>query len=480
MRDMMQTLFGRRRWASTGVLAAAALAAGGCGVQDRLLVAEDPDLINPQNVSSPDAAVGLRNGALLFFKNMTAGGESTWLLGGMLADEWRSGDTFTQRDETDKRAVQTDNGNVAGAYRNIHRTRLAANQAIGALREFRPTVTADIAEMYLYRGWAEWQSGADFCNGQPFTNLNGDDIEYGEPVASQQAFTLALASVDSGLVVAGTATDAKSTSMRNALRTLRGRILLSLNRPADARAAVQGVPTTFTLTETFAQTSGDNAWWALNLSARRWTMASGEGGNGLPFVTANDPRVPNCAGGTAPCRPVQPGFSNRSFDGTTPFVAWLGAAQRDTPAIIISGTEARLIEAEAQLRAGDAAASLATLNAMRANTALYACPAAGGSLGVATASCGSPTQALAPLVQAASTAASVDQLFRERAFWLYSRGTRLEDLRRLVRQYSRAPESVFPTGTFFKGGTYGTDVNFPVPQAEENNPNFKGCTNRNA
>jgi hypothetical protein len=39
---------------------------------------------------------------------------------------------------------------------------------------------------------------------------------------------------------------------------------------------------------------------------------------------------------------------------------------------------------------------------------------------------------------------------------------------------------VFPEGTFFKGGSYGTDVNLPVPQAEQNNTKFSGCTDREA
>jgi hypothetical protein len=70
-------------------------------------------------------------------------------------------------------------------------------------------------------------------------------------------------------------------------------------------------------------------------------------------------------------------------------------------------------------------------------------------------------------------------LFDERAHWLYSTGHRLGDLRRLIRQYGRGTESVFPTGAYFKGGSYGGDVNFPVPQPEENNPNFAQCLDRN-
>jgi len=36
-------------------------------------------------------------------------------------------------------------------------------------------------------------------------------------------------------------------------------------------------------------------------------------------------------------------------------------------------------------------------------------------------------------------------------------------------------DSVFPYGTYFKGGTYGTDYSFPVPFDETNNPNFTAC-----
>ena len=60
-------------------------------------------------------------------------------------------------------------------------------------------------------------------------------------------------------------------------------------------------------------------------------------------------------------------------------------------------------------------------------------------------------------------------------------GHRLGDMRRLIRQYSRTESTVFPTGALLyrASDSYGTDVNFVVPFAERNNPNFKGCTDRN-
>jgi hypothetical protein len=55
---------------------------------------------------------------------------------------------------------------------------------------------------------------------------------------------------------------------------------------------------------------------------------------------------------------------------------------------------------------------------------------------------------------------------------MYLTSHRLGDLRRLVRQYGRGAETVFPTGAYHKPGTYGADVNSPIPQAEDNNPEF--------
>jgi hypothetical protein len=73
----------------------------------------------------------------------------------------------------------------------------------------------------------------------------------------------------------------------------------------------------------------------------------------------------------------------------------------------------------------------------------------------------------------------VDLHFKERAYWLWQTGHRLGDLRRLIRDYGRDPETVFPSASYHKGGGYGTDVNFPVPIDEENNPNFEECLDRN-
>jgi hypothetical protein len=53
-------------------------------------------------------------------------------------------------------------------------------------------------------------------------------------------------------------------------------------------------------------------------------------------------------------------------------------------------------------------------------------------------------------------------------------------MRRLIRQYGRSVDEVFPSGEYLKGGEYGEDVNLPLPVEEQNNPNSSGCIDREA
>jgi starch-binding outer membrane protein, SusD/RagB family len=454
----------RRVLAATAV--GVALVATGCSdLKDDLLTAEDPDIIKPDAISTPEAADALRIGALSRLRNMTAGagqGDSPWMFSGLLTDEWKSGDTFLQRNETDQRSVQENNGNLNPVYRDLHRARNAAREALNALNEFKPTPASNLGQMYFVMGFAEMQLAEWFCNGQPLGDASGGVPEYGPPLTNLQIYTLALAHFDSALTYT-TATDAATVAVKNSIQIARGRVLLDLARFADAAAAVTGVATSYTLNGTFSLTGGNNQIWALNTSAKRWVVGdsfdtSGIIKNALPFASAKDPRVPSngTSTGTSP--------AGKSFDTATNFIS-LSMYGRVEPTPIVNGIDARLIEAEAQLNANDFAGMTATLNGLRA------APQALGAL---------TTPVMAPLTAPAAKAAAIDLFFREKAFWTYSRGQRLGDLRRLIRQYGRTQDNVFPVGTFFKGGNYGTDVNFPVHVDEQNNPEFKGCADRAA
>jgi len=88
---------------------------------------------------------------------------------------------------------------------------------------------------------------------------------------------------------------------------------------------------------------------------------------------------------------------------------------------------------------------------------------------------------LPPLTDPGSADARLALLFQERAYWLFLTGHRQGDLRRLVRNYQRLPDAVYPTGVYYGGqGFYGTDVTLPIPASELPNPLFHGCLNREA
>src|SRR5262249_4620566 len=85
----------------TGATALALLATRACNAKDELLAPQQPGVISPGNVQSPIAAEGLYNGAVGQFKQGLLGGngnqETIWQFTGLFTDEYRSSDTFSQR-----------------------------------------------------------------------------------------------------------------------------------------------------------------------------------------------------------------------------------------------------------------------------------------------------------------------------------------------------------------------------------------------
>jgi hypothetical protein len=280
---------------------------------------------------------------------------------------------------------------------------------------------------------------------------------YGDGVPSDSLFGLAIANADSALAnLAGP----DSARVRQLASVVKGRALVNRGLFPAAQAAVAQVGVKFRYEVTYSDIAGQNEIWNLNTSIKRYTVADTEATIGLPFVSANDPRVPRKVGG-----PV--------FDSALPITAALqGIWGQFSPVPIATGIEARLIEAEAALRAGSYATWIAILNTLRTDTTLYPAPQVGFARGPDLTNLTDPGAA-------PDTAARTNLMFYERAFWLFSTGHRLGDLRRLIRQYGRDAATVYPNGDYLKGGSYGDAEMLPVPFDEQNNPKFTQCTNRN-
>ncbi len=468
---------------SRSVFAAVALVAAagvGCSdVKEALLEAPDPDIIDPSNVQSAAGANAVRLGALSRLKAITGGSESTWLFGGLLADEWSTTSTFVQNDEADERRVAESNSSVNTALRAIYRSRTSATQAIQLLNKWRPEPKSDIAEMYMARGFAELQLASDFCNGIPLSGVSGDDIVLGAQKTVAEVFDVAIASFDSAIALAG-GTDSVSVSVLRASRVGKARALLGVNKVAEAGALVSttNVPTQWAYQTTYSLTGGTNTIWGQGASSRRYNVGDSLEGNArnllvknaIPFFSAKDPRLPvtytvSAKGDTTK---AQDGLSNSrtsTIYGQTTYTS------------LANGIDARLIEAEAALKANNPAGMITILNTLRATTFSKGTSTGQGQLGEVTYT----ANTLPALTDPGTADGRLNLLFREKAFWTFSRGQRLGDMRRLIRFYGRTPENTFPVGTHYRGITYGDDVNFPITTDEVNgNPDFKGCFDRKA
>jgi hypothetical protein len=302
------------------------------------------------------------------------------------------------------------------------------------------------------QGYAELFLADLFCSGIPLSTLdfNGDyTLAAGSTTAAvyQDAlrkFTDALALTQD------------SARFLNLARVGRGRAWLALAEYDSAAAAVAAVPDDYAYhvwVNWGLQTATGLPFFATYGEANIGvTESDGEGGNGLPYISSDDPRT----------AAESPGTTASGFPYDVPR-KYGGAAPGVSPITVASGIEARLIEAEAALQHQQYTVWLAKLNQARqlaAPTAMAAAEDPGPS---------------------ANDSARVSLMFRERAFDLYLTGHRQGDLRRLIRQYHRSQAVVYPTGAYPLGSTtYGTAVTAPIPSSELVNPLFTGCFSRGA
>lgn len=446
------------------IAAVLAMGLGGCNLKDTLLEPQQPGIISPEATNSPVAADALRKGALGRFKDATEGGGNggLWSMAGLLADEWKSGDTFIQRVETDQRIIQNNNAELIDEFRAQHRARGAARDAINALVTYLPTPEYYQAQMWWVMGHVEMQLAENWCNGVPY-GITVDGVpNYSAPKTSAEGLVLAMTHLDSALALT-TATDTATVTTMRSIQISRARVLVAQGSFAAAAAAVNTIPTNFRYLQTHSLTTADLAAWSLNNSQRRWVVGdsfdvSGRIQNAIPFASAADPRLPVQGSSLA-------SSLNRAFDTSTWFVQQTIWARSDAVPIV-SGLDARLIEAEAALQAANFG-----LGAGGMTTILNALRAAPQYLG---STYNSPV--MAALGAPATAVAARDLFFREKAFWQFGRGYRLPDMRRLVLQYGLATNQVYPTGTFFKTSQpYGTHIVFPVTTDEDPNPNYATC-----
>jgi starch-binding outer membrane protein, SusD/RagB family len=430
-----------------------------------LLDVTTPDIARPDDLTSDAGLAALRAGAFGDF-SIAYGGDATpsdaqegqILATGLFTDEFKKTGTDPQRIAYDAR--RTDPSGVGAKlttfFANLHRARHAAEATAAIHKESNvASASAVISEMTSLAGFIYVFLAEDFCSGVPVSTLSAaGDIEYGSGLTTSQLLELAIQRFDTSIARAQAAT---RPDLERLARIGKGRAQLNLGDFPGAAATVATVPTNFRYELRHATTTRrtQNAVFYSVNQLERWSMVNRKGGNGVDYqdaFAAGDPRTPWVV--------APDGFGFDKTGGTQYYQLLYNSLTAAIP--LATGAEARLIQAEAALKAGDVATFRATHNALR--TTLNAASVGPVSTDTMTA------------------AQQITFHFRERALWMYATGHRLGDMRRLIRQYGRTENTVFPTGAYYRPQypTYGTDVNFPIPFSETNNPNSAGCIDRKA
>ncbi|MBX6331022.1 MAG: hypothetical protein IRY91_04145 [Gemmatimonadaceae bacterium] len=477
------------------LLVAAAGGVTGCS-PDKLLGDNSlpPDVPDPSQTQTPAGAIAAYRGALIRLRTAFGGDDQSFIpITGLLTDELRARDAgqvispFGQDPlRIDSRFLPEDPPGDASTtpsqirvvYGLLQGVRGQARQARGAIRAYAPDSSPALAgHLFAVEGYAEIFLADLFCSGVPLSTIDFDgDYTYQPGASTDEVYQHAVTLFDSALALA-----ADSERVMNLARVGKGRALLALGDYTGAAQAVADVPDDFRYELHFnlSATPGNDAFenrsfvypdlgpGAIGL---RLTMVDTEGVNGLDFLSSRDPRSLGVIKDTTQYNIVVIYPQKYAEDGSTPIT-------------LADGIEARLIDAEAALH-GAGGDWLAILNALRTDGTFDTQPDPvdttkadtlwhAGSGGVA---------GLAPLQDPGTPDGRVDLVFRERAFWLFLTGHRQGDLRRLIRNYGRDPESVYPTGSYPGGySAYGTDVTAPIPGEERiANPLFTGCRSRGA
>ncbi len=461
----------------------------GCSLQDLVSKAEVPvNLRDPSKWEDEAGALSFYNGASIGMRAIAGGSgfENPLASAALLTDEMTV--TFTGANPptfptspshiVDARVGwdYADAGaslgiGIKSSYESLQNIRIQANIARQYLQRFGQKLPPDlIGHTLTIEAYAIWFLSELFCSGVPLSYFDFDgNITFGGGTRREDIVELGLRLLDSADMYLS-----DSVRFVNFSHVMRGRFLLAQGRYTDAAAAVQTVDPSFvyqtgfrTEYRNFFSTFESGIW-------NSGTIANGKGRNGLDFVSSRDPRTLTVTTATGVNFPAR---FNRDGTSSVPLVA---------------GVERSLIQAEASLHSGDVVGWLKHLNALRNDGIVRVDISANGALdtiwapGIGTALfAGQATQlpGLASLRDPGSDTARITQLFRERAFWLFLTGNRQADLRRLIRQYSREENEVYPVGLWGPMGqiSFGGDVQLPTPGDEFiKNRRYEGCVSRDA
>lgn len=440
------------------IVFAAALLAIACvgGILDT----DDPDVTTPDELKGP-SGVPIRSAGII--NDFREAYDGQILYTGLFTDEFVLAGTFLTRRQVDERDVLESNATLtAELYQPIHTSRFSADDALDVFTaarndpEFETQVdllNGGLAVASFYAGYSRILLAEAWCQsilGGP----EGEPAPLGSDARMQEALTSLRDAERHAL-------DAGRPDLETAARVGQARGLLWLRQYEQAATLASTVPSDFLLRVEYSGNSEpeENQVFAVTWGEAgrrlRWTV-----GNGAPLqphgeryayydewvhqglIIPPDQHELVAFGNTGVPVSLQTLYSMESFG------RGVGA-----DAVLASGWEARMIEAEAAVRAGDPARAAAIVDPLLAD------PSA------------SPLQALNPTIPIGSFAASaftgdlqndLREIARARQAGLWLTGERMATARRFLDD----GVDLFPPGT------EGSQIAMPVVEQElNNNPN---------
>lgn len=391
--------------------------------------------------------------------------------GGLLGDELGNNLNTSSNPTIDQRYLPETNSNSdeIGSYKHLQRLRGQSNMARAILEKFAPDLSPALrGKLMIMDGYARVLLADQYCAGVPLSTINFDGdytLKPGLPLL--ETYEAAITMFDSAIAISS------DSSQLILLATLgKARALVGANKLKEANDLVAAIPTgsSYSMKLSFLNIEKN-----MNRLVLRGTIVDREGGNGLPYISSGDPRTKSTE--VALHISILTSSETKLLNYPDKY-----STQDSFDFQLGSGIDARLIEAEYQLSQGSNQ-WLTILNGLRTNGSIARIDTTvSGEPDTIWAAGSGGIEGLRPLEDLTDNNAKVELLFKERAFWLFMTGNRLPDMRRLVRQYGRHREEVFPTGLYSNGqsltGDYGSDINMPIPWMEKKNNLFKGCMNR--
>ena len=371
-------------------LASLVFSIGACS--DILEVSNEQDILD-QNLDSPDAVLPIMNGVIGDYALAYANAID---IVGLFGQELIHTGSFPTWREVENGIGTRPSATGNQVYQNASRAIWVADTAAVRFRKALSDAEQrfELATVLVWGGFAHFMLADNFCE----VTFHG-----GPPVSPAEGYQRAKAIFDDALTVA---TAANRPELRNAALAGRARAKLMLGDYAGARTDAQLIPQGFILRALYGNNTRENNAVATNTT----TLIRREAGV-HPRYYRGDPRYK-----TDPRTLFRDkGDTAKGPDPTRQFVEQLKYPARDTPIPVFTWQEARLIEAEAEIRLNNPARAVVLINQVRAAANL---PAYAG---------------------ATTQQAVLDQLIYERSAELWLQAHSLNDWRRFNLQFTTQP-----------------------------------------